>query len=228
MAVDPDDPRIRNARPGWALVILAAPVVLLVFVATAYAVLLGFGLAGRAAGGEHRTVSFRACPDARPVIEARVADVGLTDAVFADVPGGFTLSATLPADPAVADALPATLARPGHLEVRHGDEVLLTDADVVDAGVRLDMVMIPSTLLRLSPEAARRVTAWREAHHPDGVLEYVLDGAVIGTQQAQYPVEPGELEIAPEGLPDRERMQVAAEWSVVIDHGPLPCPVTVP
>jgi preprotein translocase subunit SecD len=223
--VDPEDPRIRQARPGWALFILAAPLVLFAIVVVGYSALVGAGLRGRTATGERTTLTFRSCPEARPFLEARVADVGLADATFEALPDGLALTATLPGDPEVAEALPATLATPGVLEVRDGQTVLATNDDIVDASVRLDLFMIPSTLLRLTPEAGQRLSDWTRDHQ-DGMLTFVLDGRTIGHQTATNPVATGELEIATDDLPDRQRMHATAAWGVVLDHGPLPCAVT--
>jgi hypothetical protein len=37
----------------------------------------------------------------------------------------------------------------------------------------------------------------------------------------------GEVEISPPILENQERMLRTAAWSVMVDHAPLPCPVTV-
>ncbi len=225
MHIDSDDPRIRNARPGWALVVLGAPIALFALVVMAYTTLVGLGLRGRAAGGEQVTLHFEACSAARAVVEARLGEMGLDDAQLTDGPDGFDVAVTMPTDPDVATTVPSTLAAPGHLEVRHGPDVLATQDDLRDAGVRLDVFMIPSTLLRLDETTSERITGW-VTDNPEAQLRFLLDGELIGTQNASNPVGYGELEIETHGLSDRERMNASAAWAVILDHGPLPCAVT--
>lgn len=222
--VDSEDPRIANARPGWALVVLAAPVAMVIVVGLAYGGLVAFGLAGRPATGPEVTLAFSGCPEARPFVEARVADMGLP-ATFSDDRGGFSARIVLPRDPYAAADVAPTLARTGAFEVLGGDEVLARNAQVTRASVRLDLSMTPTTLVDLGPDASVRVRDWVRAH-PDAELEFRLDGETVGVQPARSVVI-GEAEISPPIPDDRARMRATAAWGVVIDHGPLPCPVTV-
>lgn len=226
--LDPDDPRLAQ-RPLIGMLILALPLVMVALTLAAYAVTVGFGLRGRAAAGPAVELRFSGCDEAGPVIAARLADMGIEAAPGSAGPLSFR--ASLPADPEVAAAIPRTLATPGRLEVRGGDEVLASPDDVADASVRMDLMMVPSTLVNLRPEAAGRVRDHVRAV-PEGRLTFVLDGAPIGEQSNQAPVEVGEVEIDPalgghhggrldEGKP---RWEAVAAWAVVVDH-PLPCAV---
>ena len=217
----------------WGLLILALPIVGVVLTILAYAVLVGFGVRGRTAEGEHRELAFSGCPEAAPVVADRLRDMGLVPTPV-ERTDGFAFDVVLPAEADVAARIPTTLAIPGRLEIRGDGEVLATSADVRASSVRMDLMMVPSTLVNLGPDAAERVTTWVRAH-PEGKLEFWLDGVAIGTQSSQNPVGKGEVEIAPmrrevagsppEELDDRSRWLAVAEWSVVIDH-PLPCAVT--
>jgi hypothetical protein len=219
------DPRVKNARPMWALAILTLPLIGFVLTVAAYVVMVSLGLAGRPATGDRVTLVFAGCPAARPLVEARVADMGLP-ATWSDAAAGFRAELQLPPDPLAAEGVPAALAAPGVFEVRGGDEVLATHADVIDASVRLDLSMTPTTLVRLSPDAAQRVKVWVRAH-PSGRLDFVLDGERIGGQSAMDPVAIGEVEISPPIKENQQRMLKTAAWSVIVDHAPLPCPVSV-
>jgi hypothetical protein len=104
-------------------------------------------------------------------------------------------------------------------------EILLHNEGVADASVRLDLTLRASTLLRLTPEATDAVQAWIQAN-PQGVLRISVDGRQVGTQVVGE-ITRGELEIWDDHVTDLERLNAAATRAVVIDHGPLPCPVAV-
>lgn len=222
--IDPDDPRLQG-RPLWGLVILSLPIFGVIAVFIAYVVMWSMGLSGRAARGAPAEIVFEGCAEARAPIEARVADMGLSPTDWRDVPGGFALETRLTGDPAVDQALPTTLTTPGALEVRGGAQILATNDDLTDASVRLDLFMVSYVLLRLDDEAAQRVKQHVRAE-PGGKLWFWVDGHRVGWQSNQNPVAVGELELSPEISDEQERMRAVAAWSVVLDHGPLPCPVT--
>lgn len=211
-------------HPGRGLIglaILGIPIVLVVFVLVAYSGLFALGLGGRG-GTVPTTLSFTGCPAARPLVAARLDDMGYA-AVGSDLPDGFAFTFDGPADPVVRASLPADLARTGRFEVREQGEVLATEADVTSATVRVDALMVPTTLVALSPEAAGRVGAVvRE--RPGGALDFYVDGERVGGQTHQA-VGVGEVEIAPPITDDGARLRATAAWAVVIDHAPLPCPV---
>ncbi len=226
-AVDPDDPRLKQ-RPIWGLLILILPIVGVLVVFALYAGMWAIGISGRAASGPRATLTFDGCPQARPLLEARLADMGLDDAAWTDTPGGFAVEVSLTGDPDVDARIPRTLAMPGALEIRGGDEALATNIDVVEASVRLDLLMVPSVLVKVGPEAAARVKEHVRAN-PGGQLRFLVDGVDVGGQSNLEPVAVGDLELAPDGYDvslDRERMHAVAAWSVVLDHGPLPCAVS--
>jgi len=218
-----DDPRIPT-RPLWGILLVLIPIVGVIAVAIAYAVTWGFGMAGRAARGETVTWRFSGCEAARPLLEDRLADVGL-DGTWASAANGYTVTTRLTGDESVDQSLPATLTTPAALEVRGGDEVLATSEDVTDASVRMDLFMVPSVLLSLDPPAAERVKEHVRAV-PDGKMTFHVDGERIGWQSNTNPVAVGELEINLDLEGDEQaRMRAVASWSVILDHGPLPCPV---
>lgn len=221
--LDPDDPRLQG-RPLIGLLILALPILGVFVVMIAYVVMWGLGTSGRSASGEVAQLRFEACAEARAPIEARLADMGLTIASGSDTDTGFTLSVRLTGDAAVDAALPAVLSSPGALEVRGDRTILATNDDLTDASVRLDLFMVSYVLLRLEESAAQRIKRHVRAD-PSGRLELWIDGESAGWQSNQNPVAIGELEFSPEISDEQARMRAVAAWAVVLDHGPLPCPV---
>jgi hypothetical protein len=221
MAVDERADPVVLPRKGALLLLIPVAMIPLVFVA--WGLMIWAGLAGRPASGPEVDIGVTACPEARDVLLARAADMGLTPAVEAR-PDGFVLHTRMPEDPESAASVPRALAPPGRFEVRGGDQVLATNADVTEATIRLDLSLSPATLIRLQPAAAQRVAAFVRGDE-GGQIEFWLDGQKVG-YQVNREVSANELEIWVQEGGDRARLQVAAERGVVIDH-PLPCPVAV-
>lgn len=220
------DPRIAAARPGWALVVLAAPVVAFVVVIVLYIGMFGLGFQGR--GGMGGPVSFEVggCEAAAEELSGRLTDMGLPAVVQAHR-GGFLLQTERIGRPEIDATLAPTLQTPGAFELRHGDNVLATNANVLEATYRLDGMMDPWLLLRLDEQAVDAVV---DAIRSDrrGRMTFFLDGEAIAMQPNGRSVQRGEVEGIPLAeLTAEARMQQIAAWSVIIDHGPLPCPVTV-
>jgi hypothetical protein len=221
---DPDDPRLRM-RPLVGLAILVVPIVGVVATFVAYAVLVSAGLTGRQARGEEIEIRFLACEEAIAPIVGRLADMGL-DAKTRPVPGGFVLKVAPPEDAEVARSIPATLVRPGKMEVWSATEPLATNADVVAAEPRLDLRMASYVVVRLDADAAERVKNAVRAD-PRGFLTLRLDDVEVARQPNATPIAQGEVEFAPPTDDDEERMHTIAEWGVILDHGPLPCPAEI-
>lgn len=216
-----DAPEMRAPRAGCLILAMVPTAVALVFLA--YGVFAIFVYLGRPADGERVDVTLRACPEAAAPIEARLDAMGLSDARFDPAPDGFVVTVTLPADARVAATIPDTLAEAGRLEVRAAEDgaVLVRNEDLVRAGVRMDVMLRPSTFVVLGPEARARLDAHTRAR-PEGKLIYVYEGEEVWTELNRAEREPGELEFPPSGEDDADRMHVAARRGVVLDH-PLPC-----
>lgn len=222
--VPASDPRLPT-RPLWAFVLLALPAIGIVATLFAYAVTWAVGATGRAAGGATVDVTFAGCAAARTAVLARVSDMGLP---IVSAPGAdmdpWVLRVVLPSDGHVAQQIPATLAQVGRLEVRAQEQVIATSDDVLDASVRMDLMMSPRTLVMIDADAAERVAAATRTD-PAGALQFYVDGERVGSQANLNPVAKGELEIDPP-LGGRDRWDATAAWSVLVDH-PLPCAPTV-
>jgi len=219
------DPRVAAARPGWALGILAAPIVLFVVVIALYIGMLTLGFQGRGAGGP---VDYRVagCEPAVHMIAERLGDMGLPAEVQTTDDGALVHSRRVGREEVDA-TIPATLSTPGRFELRHDEVVLATNEQITEATYRLDGMMDPWLLLRLDDTAtAAVVDAVRS--DPTGRLTFVLDGQPVAMQPNRRDVMRGEVEGIP--LADMDaatRMASIAAWSVIIDHGPLPCEASV-
>lgn len=213
-------------RKGALLLLIPAAMVGLTFVL--YAGMLALGLYGRPADGDRVVMAFTGCAAAAPVVQARVAFMGLGDPVLAERPDGFDLQVTLPADPHVARGIPDTLTAPGRLQaVRRDapDQVLFTEAEVAHAAIRQDLTLIPWTVLTLTDAGVAALGAYVREDR-EGRVIYRMDGAEIGSVSNLKGATP-EVELSPELEDDRARLEAAAARAVVLDSGPLPCPLSV-
>lgn len=239
MDIDPNDPRIPS-RPLWGLAILALPLIGLVVVATAYLGMFVLGTRGRPASGEEVALWYEVPADcggadagaeavtsfvAAEVVEARLGDMGLK-ATALPAPAGapaFGFSVAMPADAAVAATIPSTLARPGLARLMGGEQLLADNSDIADASIRMDLLMQPSLLLRLDPDAAERVRSFVRGD-PQGKITLLVDGEAVASQRNDRPVQVGEVELTPddEAMDEQARWAALAELSVTVDH-PLAC-----
>ena len=238
MDIDPNDPRIPS-RPLWGLAILALPLIGLVVVATAYVGMFVLGTRGRPASGEEVALWYELSPScpaagekassvAARVLEARLADMGLKATALPAPAGGaaFGFSVVMPADAAVAATIPVTLARPGLARLVGGDQLLADNTDIADASIRMDLLMQPSLLLKLDPDAAERVRDHVRAH-PQGKMTLWVDEVAVASQRNDRPVQVGEVELTPddEAMDEKARWSALAELSITVDH-PLSCGLT--
>jgi hypothetical protein len=233
----PDDPQYEDTtaaeteprtRPGCVL--LVVPILFVGAIVLAYTYVFALGVRGRPADGERVTMTFTGCAEARPLVVERVAAMGLGDPAWADAPGGWTLTATLPADPDVAAAIPATLTAAGRFEVR-------ADGDGADAAPIVAAEQVESASVGFGPIGSvtsiqldeAGATALREhmMAHPEGRIALWFDGGRV-QDEANLPAEPrGALNLRPPREGARAELEVAVERALLLNHGPLPCEVAV-
>lgn len=219
--MDADTPEFKAPRAGCFLLAMVPTAVVLVFLA--YGIFGIFVYLGRPADGERVAIDIRACAEAAGPVGDRLDAMGLADHDVTPRPDGFTITTTLPSDERVASGIPETLVEAGRFEVRTAEDqrLLVTNQDLVSAGVRMDLMLRPSTFVVLNPEARARVDAHVEAE-PGGKLVYSYDGEEVWTELNRAERSPGELEFPPSGRDDEDRMHIAARRGIVLDH-PLPC-----
>jgi len=218
--------QVEQMMPRKGAFILIIPIAMMVFVFVAYAIALGMGLYGRPADGRRVELAWDACPEARAVVEHRVVGMGLGDPVFTDTSSGFQLGVTLPKDEQVASEIPKTLATPGVLRAHPVDDparTLLTTEDVAGAAIRQDIALMPWTVLTLTDAGLDKLGAFVDEQR-EGRIQYLLDGVPVGSV-SNLKGKTREVELSPEGEDERIRMHRAAARSIILDSGPLPCPL---
>src|SRR5690606_2405527 len=125
-----------------------------------------------------------------PVVE-RIRAMGLSEPQVTPTGGGFVVTTTLPSDEQVASTIPATLVEAGRFEVRASEDgaVLVRNDDLDGAGVRMDVMLRPSTFVVLDAEAKGRVDAHTRAR-PEGKLVYLYEGEEVWTELNRAEREP--------------------------------------
>lgn len=204
---------------------MAAPLVLatVLMIATATLAVLAW-LGGTADGDRVRLRLEGSCAaEALPIVQARAEAVGLGAPELAVADGALELTATLPGLDDDATAIPRLLSRRGWLEVRQGTTVVLDRGAVKEASIRLDETGAAYTWVEVSPEPLAAFQAVLDAD-PDGELTFYLDDEVAAVRPNSRGTKDGGLRIVTPGeiLP-AARMKVAADTSIVLSHGPLPC-----
>lgn len=214
--------QIQEMKPRKGAIILVFPILMVIAVFTLWIGMIGLGLQGRAADGERVELTWQGCPEAGPVLEKRVASMGLGEPELHTEGDQLRLTVTLPDEPDVAARIPTTLGMRGVLSshAEGSDEVLFTNADVTGAAIRQDITLSPWVVLTLTEAAQERLQAHVLAHR-DGRIRYTLDGQPLGST-SNLDGAPREVELLPDGTDERDRMHRAAEQVIVLD-APLPC-----
>jgi hypothetical protein len=221
------EPLMKQARPGWALVFLAAPIAFFALVVVLYAGMWSVGMQGRAAEGGPFDLTVAACPEAVPVLEARLRDVGLPAQVEALGAGRYLVHTARTGRDDVDGALPEALVQPGRFALTYEGRELFDNRGISEATFRLDGMMDMWLLLRLTDAGTDAVVEAVRGSRPGDRLIFVIDGAEVALQPTQRSVQRGEVEGIPlADMDQKTRMRLIAEWSMQIDH-PLPCPVSL-
>lgn len=223
-------PKRLPPRPKAITWFMAMPVIFGFILVVSMGVLGALGMMGGTAEGERLQIQLQtACGDqAHGVVQARIERIGLGEPQLSADPDGLRLVATMPGLPDDRSLVPALLAQPGHLQVIDGASniVLATHTEVIDAGLQLDESGLPLTLVEFGPDAMKRLAEATEGA-PDSHLRIEFDGENLGERPNTPPLVDGELRLpSGEGL-TKLRMRRAADRAILLQSGPLPCPVQV-
>jgi hypothetical protein len=215
--------------------LLVMPIVSIIAVGIGYALLLWFGLAGRPAEGTVMRITFAGCPDAQPLVAARIEAMGLPDVAFGETLDGFTVDTRMPTRDDVAEALPATLAQRGTFAILRLTEdgsldpstpPIATEANIVEASMSLSFLDTPRARVQLDEASAEALKTWMSEHPAEG-LSLQVEGRQVTTRANMPPEAAGELYLDLDHATDLDRMDFAASAAIVLEHGPLPCDLEV-
>jgi hypothetical protein len=221
--VTPEDDSPPPARSSAGCLLMIIPLSLLVLVLVAYVALYAAGMKGRVATGPRVAMVFETCEAARPLLEARTAAMGLGEVSVEPTATGLVVRARLPEDPSVAASIPGTLARPGALEVLSPEGTIVVPAGTVEQTAIHMGTTGALTLVQLRPEAAESLQKHMQ-QSPESRIIVRLDGETL-VERKNHPAEAGgRLEIGAPGDTEAAQVRVAADRSIILGSGPLPCP----
>ena len=184
-----------------------------------------FGAPDRTASGDRVTLRFKTdCADQAAVILRHRADlIGLGDPVLQIEPDAVLFELTLPGLPDDHSAIPALLARPGKLVLSVAGQTVATEEDLGGkTALNLDSANKPYAQIPLTDAAAKR---YDDAVAGGAGMELRLDDELLMRQDPAPRLEDGVLRPSPPPASASEEMRTAADWTIVIGGGAMPCPV---
>jgi hypothetical protein len=214
-------------RPAALQRFMLAPVIFATLLMLAAVGLFVASMVGGSARGDRVELRLEGpcAAAALPLVQARIDAVGLGDPLLELKDGALALQATLPGLQDDHAAIPALLSRRGAFEVVGPGGPITRPDDVLAAQVRLDESGAAYTWVDLRPEAVEAVEAAREAD-PEGELQLVIDGAPTVPRPNSVAVVEGGLRVLPDMQDPRQRMRIATDHAIALEHGPLPCALT--
>ncbi len=216
-------------RPAEVQRFMAAPLILasLLMLATGTLAVLSW-IGGTADGDTVRMTFAGTCAaEAAPFVEARANAMGLGTPRVSVESSGLSVVAQLPgmADNE-RDHVPAVLARRGWFVAGPAHAPIFDRAGIDEASIRLDESGMPYTWLDLKPLALEALEAAAKAD-PEGEMAISLDGHTAPARPFNKPINENGIRVLPGDGLTRDRMQVAADHTIVLTHGPLPCDLQV-
>ena len=206
---------------------LLLPVGASLFIIGSYFVMIVIGAMGSTPTGDRVRMSFATCPEAMPLIEARVAAMGLGDPDTQQGADQLTITATFPENPDVAASIPDTLSAPGRFEIRPegSTDVIVDNSHIVEVTLTLERLGDPLTIIRLGQDGARRLREHMEAEREGAIVVWIDDDLVV-TRMNQPAVLEGLIDLRPHQATREADIATAAERRVRLGY-PLPCPAAV-
>ena len=204
---------------------MAAPLIVATLMMLATATLAALVWMGGTASGERVAITLEGpcAEDASGLIEARVHAIGLGDPEVQLQTGQLHILATLPGVEDELETIPAVLGQPGNIEIHSEGQVILSRGEVREASIRLDEAGAPYVWLDLDPAAIPQLEE-QLAANPEGEWHFFIDGSLAAVRPNSRGIKDDGLRlIAPGDMTPAERLRRAADASIVLSHGPLPC-----
>lgn len=222
MAQPPLQPRSKAAS-----MFMAAPIVFASILMLAIAVLAFLAWKGGSATGERVKMTFSSScmAEAKPIIMARVEELGLGQP-FAEIRNDvLELTATLPGLESDQLEIPKILSQQGLLRVMDGDNQLATQEDIKSVSLDLDESGMPIVKVIFDPTVHQQL-----AQHIDAAPREMLLIHIDEEDQVERPNSAklgDELRLVAQTGDTRAQMKVSADRTIVLNHGPIPCEVSV-
>lgn len=205
---------------------MAAPMIFVGMIAVAFGILvLMVRMGGEADGAKvHATLRTSCAQESTEVLKVRMDAMGLGTHAVTPTSDGLQIEMTLPGTEAEISRIPNALARRGEISfLSAAGEVLTQTAHITGAGVEIDNAGMPTTLVQFDDVAKRALRLGLEA----GAITVQIDAEPVGEFTRLPDLEEGYLELLSGEGATAQRMRVAADRSIILSSGPLPCPAKV-
>ena len=207
---------------------MVAPIVVagLLFAATGALVFAAWR--GGSAAGDRVVMRFSGdCTERGMVaVRARAEAIGLGDPSMTEEGGVISLTATLPGLPDDRVAVPALLVRQGRFEGLGPAGVVITNAELTEAQIRLDESGLPYTWVGLRPTGVEAMKALRAAD-PEGSLRIRIDHEQPTPRPNNIDLEDDGLRVLTSEGPTELRMREAADRAILLQAPMLDCELVV-
>ena len=205
-----------------------APLGMGVLLAISAGALFAAGWLGRPATGDRVVIEVSSdCSEQfHGVVSRRIDRMGLGDPVVTREGDLVKAEVTLPGRPGDRETVPAALVRPGRLTVHvsashegppEGDPIV-TEVDVVETSLSLDLRGNPYVVAVLQPHAVERATTASE----ESALLYEVDGVEAGHLDVDFRMTDDTIELKPSQEMMATQMQLASDWHIALSD-PAPC-----
>ena len=215
-------------RSKGAMLFMAAPIIFGALLFGAVGLLVFLVWMGSTADGERVQMQFSGeCMEkARPIIEKRMETIGLGEVIVSQSETSLSVTATLPDIENAKNSIPQLMAQRGILGVRTDTEWLFQELEVLSASIEQDESGMPYTKVVLEETARKRLEV-EVQKHSSGFLYFYLDGNEIVKRPNHNLIRSDELRLRSIVGGKREQMRVTVDWSILLEHGPIPCNVAL-
>ena len=216
-------PRVRNS---WMALV---PIVFFVVLALAFVLLVRSVGTVEVASGPAVVATWKSScshADIDRILQARARAMGLPVELIDLETRMVHLGLTLPAAESDIRRIPEVLARTGRVVVSDASSATLADnTNLASTGVEIDLAGMPTTMLRFDAPALRAMSeSLRSGLAP---LQVTIDGELVASYADLPDLDEGYIELPSGDGPTRGRMLVAADRSIVLGNGPLPCALSL-
>ena len=209
-------------RPKAATLFMAAPVVFLGGLGLAVAILFVVTRFGDAtAQGERVEIEFSGVcmADAAPILSARADQIGMPVSIT-----GNTMTATLPNMENARILIPQLLITIGEFQANDADgKAHFTNKQIDEVAIDLDESGMPVTYVKLNADGRAIIKNTDNAT----VLTPMVDGSSFSDISMDKLKDDPVIALHSGSGMTADRMKRAADLAIVLQHGPLPCPLRI-
>ena len=216
-----------DSRPKSLSYLMLAPIAFAGILIVSVVALLYLMWKGDMASGERVQITMNgACAqEAKPIIMARIEEVGLGDTQVSIDGSSLSITAVLPSIPNAKTTIPKLISRRGVLEIRHNDTVILRNSDIQSSKLSLDESGMPETLLTLDSNSSLELQKYLDQYPNDQSAIWLDDEFIIYRPNSITVGD--EFRLVSTETDPKIRMQQSVDFVILLTSGILPCELTL-